>query len=93
MAEQVFDLDLRALLGRILRQDLGDLLVEPQLALLGELEDGDGGELLGDRADPEDHVGLDRHSQLDAGEPAALGAAELSSPRASSMAAPGTSGG
>ncbi len=71
MGPEVFDRDLPAL-GRVVGQDLRDLILEADLALLDQQEDGDGRELLGDRAQAEDHVGRDRHAELEVGQAVAL---------------------
>src|SRR6185312_2184522 len=74
--QQLVDGDLLAV-GWIQRQVLGDFIGHGQLAALLKQEDGRGGELLGDRGDLEDQVGLHRYAELQIGQTVRLAEQDL----------------
>jgi hypothetical protein len=69
--QQILDRDLRPA-GRVVGQEFRYLVGQGQLALLGQLHDRRGRELLGDRAETKHHVGPDGHVQFQVGQAVTL---------------------
>src|SRR5678815_5436129 len=59
----MFDRDLAAA-GRVIGNEPGDVVLKAQLALFRQLQDGHGGELLGDRTDLEYGSNVQGHVEL-----------------------------